>query len=35
MALTGTGELGVDSIRIPYEGTTCLGKVSGVQTLKK
>ncbi len=35
IALTGTAELGVDSIRIPYEGTTCLGKVSGVEMLKK
>ncbi len=35
ITLTGTAELGVDSIRIPYEGTTCLGKVSGVETLKR
>jgi hypothetical protein len=35
ISLTGTAELGVDSIRIPYEGTTCLGKVSGVETLRK
>jgi hypothetical protein len=35
IALTGTAELGVDSIRIPYEGTTCLGRVSGVETLRK
>ena len=35
IALNGTAELGVDSIRIPYEGTTCLGKVSGVETLRK
>ena len=35
IALSGTAELGVDSIRIPYEGTTCLGKVSGVETLKR
>lgn len=35
IALTGTAELGVDSIRIPYAGDTCLGKVSGVEILKK
>jgi hypothetical protein len=27
--------LGVDSIRVPYSGDTCLGKVSGVEVLKK
>jgi hypothetical protein len=35
ISLTGTAELGVDSIRIPYAGTTCLGAVSGVETLKR
>jgi hypothetical protein len=35
IALTGTAELGVDSIRIPYSGDTCVGKVSGVEILKK
>jgi len=35
VSLTGTAELGVDSIRIPYSGDTCLGKVSGVETLRK
>jgi hypothetical protein len=35
IALSGTAELGVNSIRIPYEGTTCLGKVSGVETLRR
>lgn len=35
ISLSGTAELGVDSIRIPYSGTTCLGAVSGVETLKK
>lgn len=34
-ALTGTAELGVDSVRVPYEGDTCLGRVSGVQVLRK
>ncbi len=33
--LTGTAELGVDSVRIPYSGDTCLGKVSGVETLHR
>lgn len=33
--LAGTAELGVDSIRIPYAGTTCLGAVSGVEILNK
>ena len=35
VTLTGTAELQVDSIRIPYTGDTCLGKVSGVEILKK
>jgi hypothetical protein len=35
ITLTGTAELGVDSIRIPYSGTTCLGAVSGVEELKR
>ena len=35
VTLSGTAELGVDSIRIPYSGDTCLGKVSGVETLKR
>jgi hypothetical protein len=35
VTLTGTAELGVDSIRIPYAGDTCLGKVSGVETLRR
>ena len=35
VTLTGTAELLVDSIRIPYSGDTCLGKVSGVETLKR
>ena len=33
--LTGTAELGVDSIRVPYAGSTCLGPVSGVEILKR
>ena len=35
VSLSGTAELGTDSIRIPYSGTTCLGSVSGVEILKK
>jgi hypothetical protein len=35
VTLTGTAELLVDSIRIPYSGDTCLGKVSGVETLRR
>ena len=35
ISLTGTAELGLDSIRVPYTGDTCLGKVSGIETLKK
>jgi len=35
IALTGTAELGVESIRIPYSGSTCLGPVSGVEILNK
>jgi hypothetical protein len=33
--LAGTAELGVESIRIPYSGTTCQGPVSGVEILNK
>ncbi len=35
IALTGTAELTTDAIRVPYSGDTCLGKVSGVETLKR
>ena len=35
IALNGTAELGVNSIRIPYSGTTCLGPVSDVEVLNK
>jgi hypothetical protein len=35
ITLSGTAELGIDSIRVPYSGDTCLGKVSGVEVLKK
>jgi hypothetical protein len=35
ITLTGTASLGTDSITVPYAGDTCLGKVSGIETLKK
>lgn len=35
ITLQGTAELGLDSIRIPYTGETCLGRVSGVETLRR
>ena len=35
IALSGTAELGIDSIRVPYSGDTCLGRVSGVEVLRK
>jgi hypothetical protein len=35
ITLNGTAEILVDSIRIPYSGDTCLGKVSGVESLRK
>jgi len=35
IALTGTAELTTDSIRIPYQGNTCLGAVSGVEVLRR
>ena len=35
VVLSGTAELPVDSIRIPYSGDTCLGKVSGVEILNR
>lgn len=33
--LAGTAELGLDSIRVPYSGDTCLGRVSGVEVLRR
>jgi hypothetical protein len=35
ITLKGTAEIGVTSIRVPYSGDTCLGKVSGVETLSR
>lgn len=35
ITLTGTATLSTDSIIVPYSGNTCLGKVNGIETLKK
>ena len=35
ITLSGTAELLTDSVRIPYSGTTCLGPVSGIETLRR
>jgi hypothetical protein len=35
ISLSGTATIGTDSITIPYGGTTCLGKVEGIETMKK
>jgi hypothetical protein len=35
VTLSGTAELLVDAIRIPYAGDTCLGRVSGTETLQR
>ena len=35
ITLTGSAELQTDSVRIPYSGTTCLGPVNGVETLRR
>ena len=35
IALTGTAEIGLDSVRVPYTGTTCLGPVNGVEVLRR
>src|SRR3954464_10213669 len=35
ITLTGTAELGTNSIRIPYSGSTCVGPVSGVEILNR
>jgi hypothetical protein len=35
VTLTGTAEIGANSIRVPYAGDTCMGKVSGVEILNK
>lgn len=35
ITLQGSAEIGIDSIRVPYSGDTCVGKVSGVEILQK
>jgi hypothetical protein len=35
ISLTGTATLGTDAIRIPYNGTTCLGPVSGIESVRR
>lgn len=35
ITLTGTAEIGVSTVRVPYSGQTCLGPVSGVETLRR
>lgn len=34
-SLTGTATLNGDTITVPYNGTTCLGAVSGTEVMKK
>ena len=35
ITMTGSAELAGDSIRVPYAGDTCLGRISGVEVLRK
>jgi hypothetical protein len=35
ITLSGSAEIGLDSIRVPYSGTTCLGPVSGTEILRR
>jgi hypothetical protein len=35
ITLTGTADLGVDTVLVHYTGNTCVGPVSGVETLKR
>jgi hypothetical protein len=35
VSLKGTAEIGVTTVRVPYSGDTCLGKVSGVESLSR
>ncbi len=35
ISLTGTAEIGIDSVRVPYSGNTCAGSVSGVEVLRR
>jgi hypothetical protein len=35
ITLTGTAEIGIDSVRVPYSGDTCAGRVNGVEVLRR
>ena len=35
VSLKGTAEIGVTTVRVPYSGDTCLGPVSGVESLRR
>jgi hypothetical protein len=35
ITLTGTAEIQVDAVRVPYSGKTCLGAVSGTEVLRR
>jgi hypothetical protein len=35
VTLHGTAEIGVTTVRVPYSGNTCLGPVSGVESLSR
>ena len=35
ISLSGTAEITASGFKIPYSGTTCLGPVSGTETLGK
>jgi hypothetical protein len=35
ISLRGTAEIGVTTVRVPYSGDTCLGKVSGIEVLSR
>jgi hypothetical protein len=35
VTLRGTAEIGVSTVRVPYSGDTCLGPVSGVESLSR
>jgi hypothetical protein len=35
VSLKGTAEIGVTTVRVPYSGETCLGPVSGVESLSR
>jgi hypothetical protein len=35
VSLKGTAEIGITTVRVPYSGDTCLGKVSGVESLSR